>query len=108
MARVKKISADEFYYNLIKKECELVGMSFPFKDMLEFSEWTKKPENKDWYNKYRLTPEQYTQWKNYFYVHIYDLLPKRTCKTRINSAFAWINLQIGFPVDNGGGDKIYD
>lgn len=107
MAKVKKISADEFYYDLIKKEFELVGAQFIFENLLEFGEWSKKPENKDWYNRYRLTPEQYTQWKNYFYAHIYDFLPKRTCKTRINSAFSWINLQIGFLVDRGG-DKIYD
>lgn len=99
MAYVKKISAFEFIFDCIKKEYELVGAVFPFKDMAEFSSWSHQEENLSWYDQHRLTKDQHIELKRFFIEHYYDHKPKSTSRKYIEEkVFPWFCLAYEFPV----------
>lgn len=91
-----KITEQQFVTDVINKELELAQTGLHFDTFEELSEWTKLPENEKWFDKYSFTTEeQYEEWKNYFYEHIYDWQPKKTPKYKIDKTFNWFNLDWG-------------
>lgn len=98
MAYVKKISDKQFALDIINKEFEIAGTGLHFEtyeDLQTFCE-----EHKQWYSDYSFaTPEQFYEWKDYFYKHFYDWQPKRCGKTEIDREFGWFNLQYGLKYD---------
>lgn len=94
MAYVKKISGEQFLFDVIQKELDIVGSGLKFKDMDELIGWTK--EHPEWYTDYEFTnKEQFYEWRQYFYDHFYDWQPKRVKKNQMEREFQWINLQYG-------------
>lgn len=101
MAYVKKISADQFVFDCIKKQYELVGAEFKFKDLDEFAAWSNREENNHWFDEYTLTKEQDEEFRKYFVEHYYDYKPKRTSKRYImHHVLPGFCLRYQFPVKN--------
>lgn len=98
MARVSKISDEQFVLDCINKEFEIVGSDLHWNTFEELSAWAKLPENEKWFNQYEFaTEEQYNQWKDYYVQHFYDWKPKYTSKTAVEKRyFPWFSLQYGF------------
>ena len=100
MAKVKKISEQQFVLDVIQRELDIVDAGIHFNSFEELSEWTKKPENERWFEKYCFVDEaQYEEWKEYFYKHFYDWQPKRTPKYLVDREFGWFNLSWGLKCD---------
>ena len=98
MARVAKISDEQFILDCINKEFEIIGSNLHWDTLEELSNWSKLPENENWFSQYEFdTEEQYNQWKNYYLEHFYDWKPKYYSKTYVrNYVFPWFSLQYGF------------
>lgn len=91
MAYVKKISGEQFIFDVIMKELEIVGSGLSFKNPKELEEWKK--EHPKWFTEYEFsTKEQYYEWRDYFYSHFYDWQPKRVKKKEMEREFRWCNL----------------
>ena len=100
MARVKKISEEQFVLDCINKEFELIGSSLHWDTMLDLCNWTKQEENRCWYSDNAFTSrEQYEQWKDYFMKHFYDWKPKRVSHYIAENEFSWFNLCYGLMCD---------
>lgn len=94
MAYVKKISDKQFALDVINKEFEIANSGLHFDTFEELSDYTK--ENIHWYQEFEFkTPEEYQQWKDYFFEHFYDWKPKYYSKKVIEQEFAWFNLCYG-------------
>lgn len=96
MARVAKINDEQFVLDCINKEFEIIGSDLHWDTFKELSDWSKLPENENWFSQYEFdSKEQYNQWKAYYLEHFYDWQPKRVNKSQAEMAFAWFNLQYG-------------
>lgn len=98
MAREKKITAEEYIYDVICKEFDIVESGLEFKDFHELREYCNNTE--EWYQKFSFkTPEKFIEWKNYCLEHFYDWQPKRISKHQAQQEFGWLNLSFGFSTD---------
>lgn len=92
--KTKKISDEEFLFDVINKGFEIAGAPTHWNSFDELVEYSK--DHKRWYIEAVFTSvEQYNQWKEYFYNHFYDWKPKRYSKRDIKREFSWISLQYG-------------
>jgi hypothetical protein len=98
MGRVCKISDEQFVLDMINKEFEIIGSSLHWDTFEELSQWSKLPENENWFSQYEFANEdQYNQWKSYYMEHFYDWKPKHYSKTYVEKhCFPWFSLEYGF------------
>lgn len=97
MARVKKLTTDEFYELVINKELEIAGASIKYKDIIEdYKKPAEEQKLRRWFidNKFN-TYNQFKEWKQFYKDHFYDWKPKRCAKKEIEGYFAWFNLMYG-------------
>lgn len=98
MARVKKISGEQFAFDMIRKELDIIGSGLHFANPDELREWAEI--NSRWFADYKFsTVEQYLEWRDYFAEHYYDMEPKRVSKNQMKRDFAWFNLNYGLAYD---------
>lgn len=96
--KVKKLTDNEFIELIVDKELEIAGADVRYKDIIKMSK--EEQEEFRFFEKYSFkTPEQFIEWKNFFFEHIYDWLPKRTSLNQIKKEFAWFNLSWGLVFD---------
>lgn len=98
MKAKKKISEEQFVLDCINKEFEIIGSDLHWDTFAELSEWSKRPENKDWFSKFEFsTKEQYEQWKQFYINHYYDWQPRYHSKREVEQiSFPWFSLSYGF------------
>lgn len=97
MAKIKKISNEQFTLDCINKAFEIIGSDLHWNTFEELKNWSNLPENKYWFDSFIFTTQkQYDQWRDYFMTHYYDWGPKRTPKYIINREFGWFALSYGF------------
>lgn len=100
MAKVTKLSDEQFVLNCVNKEFEIIGSNLHWDNFNELSQWSKLPENLEWFSHYKFaSEEQYNEWKNYFLEHFYDWQPKRISKKVAEREFSWFSLQYGFAIN---------
>ena len=95
MANRKKLTDTEFIELVINKELEIADAPIRFKDIVEDH---KKADGErkldDWFSDYSFkTPEEYYQWKEFFFEHFYDWKPLRYSKKYVEEEFSWFSLQ---------------
>lgn len=95
MSYKKKISVEQYLFDIVQKEFDIVNSGVKFKDLKEMEQHCKG----DWYEKFSFTKEQYEEWKAYCLNHFYDWQPKRISKQWAEETFGWINLNYGFVVE---------
>lgn len=96
MAKVEKISEEQFVLDCINKEYELCGADRRFDSFKELSEYSKN--NPGWFDEYEFSDEgTYRIWIEYVKQHTYDWLPKRTTKASVENNASWFALNYGFP-----------
>lgn len=98
MARVPKISVEQFVLDCINKEFEIIGSQLHWNTFPELVDWAK--ENKEWYSDNAFTTkEQFLEWKEYYLTHFYDWQPKRVSIREAKREFSWFSLDYGFRCD---------
>ena len=94
MAYVKKISDEQFTLDCVNKELEIANTGLHFGTFEALVGYAK--EHQHWYSDFEFkTPEEYQQWKNYFFEHFYDWKPKSYSKATIEREFRWFDLDYG-------------
>lgn len=94
MAYVKKISGEQFALDCINKQWEIIGEPLHFDTWEDLVSYGK--EHPKWFSESEYkTPEQFQQWKDYFFEHFYDWKPKHFSKRAIKREFLWFNLMYG-------------
>lgn len=92
---MKKISTEQFIFDCIKKQFEVIGATdVPLDSFDEFRNWTAYHE--EWYQEYSFVNEsQYEEVKNYFIEHWDDAFRKSTPKYQRLREFSWFMLNYG-------------
>lgn len=94
----KKLTDKEFVELIVNKELEIANADIRYKDIISLS--ADEQEKLEFWSKYTFkTVEQFIEWKNFFFEHVYDWLPKRTSKSIIENEFGWFNLNWGLSCD---------
>ena len=98
MAYKKKLTDKEFAKMVIDKELEIAGADMRYDDIVKLTK--EEQEKLRFWEKYTFkTVDQYIEWRNFFFEHVYDWLPKRTSKETIKKEFSWFNLSWGLACD---------
>ena len=94
----KKLTDEEFVELVINKELEIAGADIRYKDIIALPK--EKQEELRFFEKYAFkTPEQYIEWRDFFYEQFYNWQPKRISKNRMKQEFGWFNLTWGLTCD---------
>lgn len=98
MSKVKKLTDYEFVELMINKELEIADADVSFKDIASM---TKEEQDKfRFWTRYSFkTPEEFLEWRKFYFEHAYEYFPKRTSIKELERNFQYFNLMWGLKYD---------